>query len=172
MKTTYISAIILFVIVSFSSFAQETKDNKDTTTYILVRHSEKDTSDPSNRNPNLTEEGKTRSENLVRILKNINIDLVYSTDYLRTKQTASPIAKDRNIKVSIYDPRKLYDNQFQKETVGKTSVIVGHSNTTPTFVNKIMGMEKHKAIDEKDYTKLFIIKVTGDVITDTVLNID
>ncbi|MFD2561743.1 SixA phosphatase family protein [Aquimarina rubra] len=173
MKIKYISTTLLvLLLVLFSGCAKKTVENKNTTTYILVRHSEKDLSDPTNGNPNLTEAGKKRSENLVNILANIKIDKVYSTKYARTLQTAEPIAKDRNIEVTKYDPKKLYDEEFQKQTTGKTSVIVGHSNTTPAFINKIIGQKKYDDIDEKDYSKLFIIKITGDVITDTVLNID
>ncbi|WP_299440556.1 phosphoglycerate mutase family protein [uncultured Aquimarina sp.] len=173
MNIKYISTtFFLLLLVSFSGCSQETKESKSTTTYILVRHSEKDTSDATNRNPNLTEEGKKRSENLVKILANFDIDLVYSTNYTRTLQTAEPTSKDRNIEITIYDPRNLYDSEFQAQTKGKTSIVVGHSNTTPTFVNKIIGQKKYSDIDEKDYSKLFIIKITGDVITDTVLNID
>ncbi|WP_299251630.1 phosphoglycerate mutase family protein [uncultured Aquimarina sp.] len=173
MKIKYISTtFLLLLLVSFSSCAQEAVENKNTTTYILVRHSEKDLSDKSNRNPNLTEQGKERSENLVKILADIKIDQVYSTNYTRTLQTAAPIAKDRNIEISFYDPRKLFDQEFQKETTGKTSLIVGHSNSTPAFVNKIIGQKKYNDIDEKNYSKLFIIKIVGDIITDTVLNIN
>jgi len=97
---------------------------------------------------------------------------VYSTNYTRTLQTAEPIARNRDIEVSMYDPRKLYDEAFQAQTKGKTCMIVGHSNTTPTFVNKIIGQNKYEEIDEKEYGTLFIIKITGNVITDTVLTID
>jgi len=173
MRLQNISITFLLVLLfSFVGYSQESKENKETTTYILVRHSEKDTSDRSNRNPDLTEEGKKRSNNLVKILANFEIDKVYSTNYTRTLQTAEPISKDRNIEITQYDPRNLYDDEFQTQTKGKTSIVVGHSNTTPTFVNKIIGQKKYNDIDEKDYSKLFIIKITGDVITDTVLNID
>lgn len=165
-------AFLLLLFFSFTTCALESKNSDQTTTYILVRHSEKDTSDPTNRNPNLTAEGKTRSENLVNILKDIKIDAVYSTNYIRTLQTAEPIAKNRNIEISMYDPRKLYDIAFQAQTKGKTSIIVGHSNTTPAFVNKIIGQQKYKEIDEKEYGTLFIIKITGNVITDSVLTIN
>ncbi|WP_298315527.1 histidine phosphatase family protein [uncultured Aquimarina sp.] len=174
MKIKYIvSTFLLLLLVSFSGCAQETVEKKiATTTYILVRHSEKDLSDATNRNPNLTEEGKKRSENLVKILADIEIDKIYSTNYARTLQTGEPISKNRNIEITLYDPRDLYNEEFQAETKGKTSIIVGHSNTTPVFVNKIIGQKKYNDIDEKDYRKLFIIKVTGDVITDSVLNIN
>ncbi|WP_298540975.1 phosphoglycerate mutase family protein [uncultured Aquimarina sp.] len=174
MKIKYIlTTFLLLLLVSFSSCAQKAVENKNTTTtYILVRHAEKDLSDTTNRNPNLTEEGKKRSENLVKILADIKIDKVYSTNYARTLQTGEPISKNRNIEITLYDPRDLYNSAFQAQTKGKTSIIVGHSNTTPAFVNKIIGQKKYNDIDEKDYTKLFIVKVTGDTITDTVLNIN
>ncbi|WP_299220598.1 histidine phosphatase family protein [uncultured Aquimarina sp.] len=174
MKIKYIlTTFLLLLLVSFSSCAQKAVESKNTTTtYILVRHSEKDLSDTTNRNPNLTEEGKKRSESLVKILADIEIDKVFSTNYARTLQTGEPISKNRNIEITLYDPRDLYNSAFQAQTKGKTSVIVGHSNTTPAFVNKIIGQKKYNDIDEKDYSKLFIIKVTGDIITDTVLNIN
>ncbi|MDH7448292.1 SixA phosphatase family protein [Aquimarina sp. 2201CG14-23] len=163
----------LFIgIISFSCVGQETTENQNTTTYILVRHSEKDLSDASNRNPNLTEEGKKRSENLASILTDIQVDYVFSTNYKRTIQTATPIAKVKNLEITPYDPRNLYSKEFQEQTKGKTAIIVGHSNTTPTFVNKIIGKKKYSDINEKDYSKVFIIKITGNVITDMVLNIN
>ncbi|WP_378173000.1 histidine phosphatase family protein [Aquimarina sp. SS2-1] len=173
MKIKYISVTFLFLLLfSLIGCSQKSDNNVETTTYILVRHSEKDTSDSLNKNPNLTEAGKKRSQNLVHFLTNVQIDEIYSTQYQRTLQTAEPLAKDRNIEITLYDPQKLYDAEFQKQTKGKISVIIGHSNTTPTFVNKILKQKKYDDIDENDYSKLFVIKITGDVITDMVFNLN
>ncbi len=169
MKSILILHIFLFSIVSF---AQETSEQSQTTTYFFIRHAEKDLSDPNNKNPNLTEEGKERSENWAKMLADTPIDLVFSTDYLRTQQTAQPIAASKELTIASYNPRDLYNSDFQQKTKGKTSVIVGHSNTTPTFVNKILGKEKYTSIDEKVYGKLFIIKITDAIITDSVLIIN
>ncbi|WP_109097575.1 histidine phosphatase family protein [Aquimarina sp. AU58] len=167
---------IFFLLIFLSSWVSSCQSNTPqqevTTTYFLVRHAEKDLSDPGNRNPKLTEAGKMRSENWAKMLVDVPVDMVYTTDYIRTRKTAEPIAKSKNLETTLYNPRNLNDTEFQEKTKGKTVVVVGHSNTTPTFVNKIIGKEKYSAIDEKIYGKLFIIKVTGDIITDTVLNID
>ncbi|WP_282081168.1 SixA phosphatase family protein [Aquimarina algiphila] len=166
--------LVLSIFLStFLSLAQNTGASQDlTTTYFFIRHAEKDLSDPKNRNPKLTDEGNARAENWAKMLVDTTIDMIYSTDYIRTQKTAEPIAKSKNLQVTLYDPRNLNDPDFQQKTKGKTVVVVGHSNTTPAFVNKIMGKEKYSAIDEKVYGKVFIIKITGDIITDTVLTIN
>lgn len=159
-------------ILSFTGYCQQTIDAPDTatSTYFLIRHTEKDLSDSTNRNPDLTKKGVQRANNWAKILKDVPVDLVFSTDYIRTMKTASPIAKSKNLDIIKYDPKKLNNSDFQKITKGKTIVIVGHSNTTPLFVNKIIGQEKFSPLSEDDYGKLFIIKVTGTTITETVLN--
>ncbi len=157
---------------SLTSIAQNISKDQSTTTYFFIRHAEKDLSDQSNRNPQLTETGIKRAQNWAKILADTKVELVFSTDYDRTRQTAQPIAEDQDVEVSLYDPNQLNTAEFQQKTKGKTSVIIGHSNTTPAFVNKIIGKEKYISTDEKVYGKLFIIKITGNTITDTVLHID
>ncbi|MBQ4821145.1 histidine phosphatase family protein [Aquimarina sp. MMG016] len=159
----------LFLSIT-SCYSQEKVETLDTTTYFFIRHTEKDLSDPNNRNPNLTEEGKSRAQNWANMLADIKVDMVFSTDYIRTKQTADPIAKSKNLEIIIYNPRHLNDPEFKQKTKGKTSVIVGHSNTTPAFVNTILGQEKYSSLSEKDYGKVFIVTVTGENISDIVLN--
>ncbi len=169
MKKLYILFIFIFTL---ASCAQAPSEEQITTTYFFIRHAEKDLSDPSNKNPTLTEEGKTRAQEWAKSLTETKVDLVFSTNYDRTLQTAEPIAKSQGIEVSLYDPRKLNDSDFQQKTKGKTSVVVGHSNTTPSFVNKIIGKEKYSSLDEKNYSTLYIIKVTGNIVTDMVLHIN
>ncbi len=170
MKPIFI--LLIFLSSWVSSCQSNVSQQQATTTYFLIRHAEKDLSDPGNRNPDLTEAGKIRSENWAKMLVDVPVNMVYTTDYIRTRKTAEPIAKSKNLELVLYDPRNLNDTEFQKKTKGKTVVVVGHSNTTPAFVNKIIGKEKYSAIDEKIYGKLFIIKVTGDIISDTVLTIN
>ncbi len=98
--------------------------------------------------------------------------MVFSTDYTRTRNTAKPIAESQNLEIVLYDPGNLNNPDFQEKSKGKTCVIVGHSNTTPDFVNKIIGNKKYSSIDEKVYGKLFVITIQNDKITDLVLTID
>ena len=137
-------------------------NSEETTTYYLIRHAEKDTTDKTNRNPNLNEKGLERAIKWATYFKNISLDAVYSTKYNRTQQTAKPTAESKKLKVLEYNPSKIYDSIFQQKTKGKTVLIVGHSNTTPVFANKILGEKKYKNMNENDNSTLFIVTISGD----------
>jgi phosphohistidine phosphatase SixA len=169
--------LILFLVLSFSlpSCAQDNKKESptETATYYFVRHAEKDRSDKSNRNPHLTEKGLERAENWSNALMNIKFDAVYSTDYNRTKETAQPTADKNNLELTIYDPRNLDGNAFLKANKGKTVLVVGHSNTTPMFVNSVLGNEKYPQIDDNNNANLYIVTVsTSGEMSDILLVIE
>ena len=60
------------------------------TTFILLRHAEKQTENPRERNPDLTAEGLARANDWLKVLQIPKVDAVYSTPFLRTKNTAQP----------------------------------------------------------------------------------
>ena len=170
---------ILFVLVlslfTFSAYAQETLDSKtapEVTTYFLIRHAEKQRQNPNDRNPSLTFEGYKRADQWRDVLQDIPLDAVYSTEYNRTKQTAKPTADSKNLPILTYDPRNMYTESFQYNTKGKNVLIVGHSNTTPAFVNKILGMNQYKQIDDTNNANLYIVKVIDGKASASVLRID
>lgn len=160
---------ILFICLSLSFVAcgnknsneNITTENNETevTTYYLIRHAEKDRSDPNNQNPHLNEEGKQRAIQWSELLGEVDFDEVYSTDFYRTRETAQPLASKNNLSVKIYDANNLFDENFEKETRGKTVLVVGHSNTTPHFANAILGEEKYKDMDDANNGGLFIVTV-------------
>ena len=151
---------ILFFLLTFTfpSFSQNEESTKNTT-YYFIRHAEKDRSDKTNRNPNLNENGLKRAENWKKYFKDIDLDAVYSTNYNRTQQTATPTAKSKNLEILSYDPRDMFNDEFQKNTLDKTVLVVGHSNTTPFFANKIIEKDTYKQMDDNDNTSLYIITV-------------
>ena len=166
-------SIFLFVIATACTFSQKKKSVKaEITTYYLIRHAEKDRSDENNRNPNLTETGEKRAANWPTYFKDIKFDAVYSTNYSRTKQTARPTAKANNLDVTIYDANDLYSEEFQKNTKNKTVLIVGHSNTTPAFVNAILGEERYDPIDDKINSNLYIVKISDGTIKDELIIVE
>ncbi len=141
--------------------ATSADDSEVTTTYYFIRHAEKDLSNPSNQNPDLTPEGEARSTKWKRYFADKGIDAVFSTNYLRTIKTATPTAEANNLVILDYDPNNLYSDNFKKATVGKTVLVVGHSNTTPAFVNAIVNEDKYPEIDESVYGTLYKVVVTG-----------
>ena len=135
------------------------QNTKSMTTYYIIRHAEKDRTDTANKNPNLTEKGKLRAQNWAKVFKDVDFDAIYSTDYNRTKQTAQPIATSQSLEVQQYDPEDLFNDDFKKNTEGKTVLIIGHSNTNPQLVNKILGVEKYKDIADDENGSLYILNI-------------
>lgn len=138
-----------------------TEDNSEAniTTYYLIRHAEKDRSDPENPDPKLTALGEARAANWAKYFDTIALDAVYSTKYLRTVMTASPTAVSKQLDVLSYEPTKLFSDDFKNATKHQKVLIVGHSNTTPAFVNKIVGLKKYPDMSDDDNSTLFIVKI-------------
>lgn len=132
------------------------------TVYYFIRHAEKDTSDPKEKDPDLIEAGIRRAEKWAEVFKDISFDHIYSSNYKRTRATAQAIANSQKKEVEIYDPSKLNDENFQKKTKGKTVLVVGHSNTNPKFVNLILEEEKYEDIPDEESGSLFIVSVFPD----------
>ncbi len=170
MKKFILIAVVL--LCAFNTFSQQ-KVVKDTiTTYYLIRHAEKDRTNPKNKNPKLNEKGLERAEKWARVFKNIDFDAVYSTNYYRTLKTAKPSADKDNLEIEIYNPKKMYTSKFKKETKGQTVLIVGHSNTTPFFANKILGEYIYEQIADDNNGNLYIITVTKERKIPVLLKID
>lgn len=128
------------------------------TTFILVRHAE---TTGIGTNPNLSALGQTRANNLSNILANVNLDDIYSTNYFRTKQTAQPIATDQSLTVLNYNPSYIssfIDNLLVLNHNGVV-LIVGHSNTTPDFLNLLLGSNVYSTIPESEYDNLYVVSV-------------
>lgn len=161
---------LLLLIFLNTACGQDAPD--ETTRYFLIRHAEKDLSDPKNPNPDLNGAGVERAVKWKKILSHIDFDAVYSTDFTRTRKTAMPIAERENLPLIIYAHKDLDYSKFIKETQGKTVLIVGHSNSTPAFVNRLMGKETFEEIDESQYGYLFIVKKVGGTFTAELLEVN
>lgn len=171
MKKILSPLISLFVFLTF--FLHSTiVAGQEITTYYLIRHAEKDLSDKSNRNPHLTEVGQERALAWEKYFKEVDFDAVFSTNYHRTKETATPTAEDHNLPIEAYDPRDLYNAAFKAATQGKTVLVVGHSNTTPFLANKILGEETFTSIDERIHGNLYLLQLFGDHVSCQLLSLE
>ena len=162
--------VLLLLVFVFSSLISCTQE--ETTTYYLIRHAEKDRTDKTNKNPNLNEKGLERAKKWAEYFKDVDFDAVYSTNYNRTMQTAIPTAESNKLNIKNYDPKKMYDVLFKSTTQGKTVLVVGHSNTTPVFANKILGEKKYKNMDDKDNSSLYIVTITGNKKTSRIKKVE
>jgi phosphohistidine phosphatase SixA len=144
------------------------------TTYYLIRHAEKDRTDPANKNPQLNAKGFERTKFWGDYFKDKGLQKFYTTDYMRTFQTLIPIVYPFKGEVEFYEAKdSLFTKAFWESTYGTNTIIVGHSNTTPKFVNQIIGKEKYEQIPDSINHRVYkvVIDETGLVAKDTFENV-
>lgn len=174
MRTVKLLLLVLF-FVGFTGCKEDkpTETNPQesvVSTFYFIRHAEKDRSDSNNSDPELTQKGLGRAMHWAKILDEVYLDAIYSTDYERTIMTAAPAAVKQDITVEYYTPEEIDIAQFKADNLGKNVLIIGHSNTTPDFVNKMIDEEKYPTMDDTDNGSLFIVTAIGNKITDTRLH--
>jgi phosphohistidine phosphatase SixA len=128
--------------------------NEESSMIFLVRHAEKLA---DGEDPGLSTAGMQRAEKLAVLLDDAEITGIYSTDYIRTRDTAAPLARAEDLEIKLYDPSK--PEQLIDLLSNKTGryLVVGHSNTTPDLVKRLGGTPG-PAIDEKtEYNRLYIV---------------
>ena len=126
------------------------------TTIYLVRHAERADDHPSD--PTLTPAGSERARELARVLRDVPLDAIHSTDYRRTRLTAAPVAEAQGMDVEIYDPRGpgMAELVEALRASGGTHLVVGHSNTTPALV-EALGGDPISPVDENEYDRLYVV---------------
>lgn len=136
-KTYFLFLILILGLQSCGSW----KNNGFYTIY-LVRHSEKEVSSSMyGSDPPLTPCGEKRSKSLSNFLKDVPIEVIYSTDFIRTKNTASPTAQSKGLDIQQYDGETLEDFSKLLLRRKKNALVVGHSNTTGVLAGLLSGQE-------------------------------
>ena len=104
----------------------------------VVRHAEKLTDNPKERDPELSPIGLARAEALKKYLGGQRIDSIFSTNYKRTKLTGFPLADKIGINIKTYTPdgQKALVKQLLANASGKKVLIIGHSNTCLLYTSR------------------------------------
>ena len=154
--------LILLVVLmgAMCSLAQDTT----LTTFILVRHAEK--ADDGTKDPDLSPEGVKRAEALTNLLQNAHIDVVYTTNYKRTRNTVSPVARHHGLEIQVYKPGDAAAiEKMLNDHPGQTILIGGHSNTIPGIANQLLGEKQFDDFNENDYGNVLIVSVASGTST-------
>jgi len=156
---------LLFIFLLF--FAGATNGWSQPITVFIVRHAEKDMADGNVKDPRLTPEGLKRSFELSTKLEKEEISAIFSTNYIRTIQTAEPISKRLKKKIQIYDPTIPSDivRTVTGKYKGQTVLIVGHSNTILPMIRAFGGSTTITEIKDYDYSYLFKLIINDTVNT-------
>ena len=154
-----------FIVVLGLWFLPQSYSLAEEYTIYLVRHAEKQ---KESDDPKLTRCGNFRANQLAEMLKNVELEKVYSTQYLRTMSTATPTAVKQGLSIKQYAPSSLHQLARQIKQDKKSVLVVGHSNTTPELLKTLTGLDIGK-ISESEYQHLFQVHVVNDKMTLTKL---
>ncbi|HLM58396.1 MAG TPA: phosphoglycerate mutase family protein [Pyrinomonadaceae bacterium] len=138
-------------------------------TVFLVRHAEK--ADAPAQDPPLSEAGRRRAEALARLLGASGVKTVYTSQFLRTAQTAEAVAKRLGVASAAVplgpnpsNPREV-SAQSTRELAAKVEahageavLVVGHSNSIPDLI-RALGGDVAPKIDESRFDDLFVVTV-------------
>jgi phosphohistidine phosphatase SixA len=132
------------------------------TIVYLVRHAEKATDDPTN--PSLSPLGVIRADSLASQLREAEIDVIITTQFKRTIQTASSFAKRRGITPEIIPVAGTTAEHVDSVVaavhrhMGSRILIVGHSNTIGRIAERL-GAPHIGDLCDNEYSDLIILSI-------------
>ena len=160
MKKNILLLFVLFFNCSSNEIIHAQPNNESFTIY-LVRHSEKDLESNNSSNPPLSECGQIRSENLRRFFKDVPLEVIYSTDYIRTTTTAMPTATAKELGIENYNAEHLKEFSELLLDRKQNALVVGHSNTTGVLAGFLIN-ENLDAYDSGIYDRIYQVVIYND----------
>jgi broad specificity phosphatase PhoE len=132
-------------------------------TVLVVRHAEKAAAPADD--PPLTAEGQARAQALLAAVRDAHVSAVITTQLLRTRSTAEPTASAFGIKPEVVPAGGATHAQDVaaaiRTHVGKTVLVVGHSNTVPAII-EALGAKRPPPICDSQYDDLFVVTIATD----------
>ena len=127
------------------------------TTIFAVRHADV----LPGTDPHLSTAGQARANELIRVLGANGIAGIYATQYVRTQETAQPIASHLGlaIKVIAAADSAAIIRDIRAHRLGERVLIVGHSDTIPGLISECGGPQI-PAIGPGEFDRLFVVTMT------------
>jgi broad specificity phosphatase PhoE len=165
--------LVLFMLLSPggctpSTHRPGTGAGLDPLVVFLVRHAEKAV-ESMEYDSQLTEEGYRRAAALARTLADAEIGYVHSSDFIRTRNTAAPVADFFDLELELYDTSLLHDLADTIRARGGRHLVVGHSNTTPILVEILGGEPGVPIVEQIEYDRLYILTIIHDEVNTLLL---
>lgn len=134
---------------------------------IVVRHAERadggatpGNSMTASPDPQLSDAGKARAQKLALMLADAGVTAIYTTEYLRTKDTAAPLAAKIGVTAEVVMARDA-DALVAKVKSHKSGavLVVGHSNTVPAIIRALGG--SIVSVGDDEYDSVFFVAANG-----------
>lgn len=129
---------------------------------LVVRHAEK-ASESNDQSVALSEAGRARAQRLAGMLKDAGVTAIYSTDYVRTRATAEPLAEILHRQIRNYDAKDAQGRpsvapllEALRKEPQAVALVVGHGDTVPEFLSAL-GASPKIELGGKDYDNLLLV---------------
>jgi broad specificity phosphatase PhoE len=153
---TLVAACALLLVSAVSASAQQT--------VFVVRHAERADAVPAGTapmtaprtDPPLSAAGHERAARLATMLRSADIKQIFTTEFVRTKQTAEPTAQALKLNIGSISSKDL-DALILRVTSAQANVlVVGHSNTVPDILKRL-GVKDVVTIADTEFDNLFVV---------------
>jgi broad specificity phosphatase PhoE len=155
---------VLLPLVIALTAAAPSSSSAPATVVILVRHAERA---PGSGDPPISETGQARARALADVGKVAGVQVIITTQFQRTKQTAAPLAESHGLTMTTVGTQSDIAKHIAevaaavRQHAGKTVLVVGHSNTIPAIVGALGG-PKLADLCETEYDNLFTIVLDAE----------
>jgi broad specificity phosphatase PhoE len=143
----YVVATLLFVTYAHGQGVR---------TIFLIRHADKISDAPDSL---LSEAGHRRAQCLAKMLGDVAIQRIYTSDLQRTQQTAAPLAQRRQLKpvaIPLSNPDELI-KAIESEKSANV-LVVWHGGTLPGILHAL-GAPEVPPIADAEYDRFFILMI-------------
>ena len=151
------SLAALALLAMISPMQVEEAEAQEVTTVLVVRHAEKEWEDGD---PPLSDEGRERALDLLRLTEATGVSALYASQYRRTRETLEPVAARNGLEIQEHDagdPAGLAA-RILSEQAGGVVLVAGHSNTVPSIV-EALGAPRPSPIPDHEYDNLYVVYV-------------
>lgn len=115
----------------------------------------------------ISDVGVARAKALAEITRQAGVQVIITTQFLRTKQTAGPTADALGLTPTVVATQADLPGHLAavaaaaRQQAGKTVLVVGHSNTVPGIV-AALGGTKYPDLCDAEYDALFTVVIDAE----------
>ena len=145
--------LAIVLLTAGSIFAQST--------IFIVRHADRYGTEPD---PDITPEGRRQAAALAKLLSDSHVTRIFTSEAVRTQQTAGPTGQRFHVKPVIIDSK---DTRTLAEQVrgglhqGESTLVVGHRATVPRIVKELTGTDV-APLEVGEYDRLEVVTLFPD----------
>lgn len=168
MKSSRLAALLVLAVITGCGGDDGPPPMADANTDVkvyVVRHAE---TGSTATDPPLDATGQARAQALATLLADANIGAAFSSQYARTRETATPTATAAGITVTPVAATSANAATYGMQLVTAVNdakvhaaLIVGHSNTVPDTVKAFTGTTVN-AIGETEFDRIYTITIATD----------